>query len=117
MLVKLAISTEPIRVNKATTFNWTVAEKDTGKQPQLQNKLDSGHNILIVHEDEPDYIWNLHGDRSVESISIQAGFPALRHPTTEDPFKYTFWFPKPGLWLLHFEIGSIPMRFWVEVKE
>ena len=111
--VRLQDVPEKVRAGRPITFIFVVE----GKRELRKSDLDGGHNVIFALQNEP-FIWNMHGDRSVERISKDVGLSLQRSvPTRRKPFFYTVTFSKSGLWLIHFEINRQPARFFVNVEE
>jgi len=109
--VRLQDTPKKVFVGEPAAFTFVVE----GKRELQKGDLNGGHNVIFAFQGEP-FIWNMHGDRSVERISQDVGFTLQRSvPTTQDPFSYIVTFPKAGLWLIHFEINSQPARFFINV--
>jgi len=107
---------EPVRAGEPFTVEWiATAREGENESVPSGGTLDGGHNILMANITDPSLIWNTHGDRSAEPVSHLVGIPTYRWPTKENPFKYTFALPKPGIWWIHFEIQSSPIHFFIEV--
>ncbi len=118
--------TATIRTNSDTFTAGTpigmdfIVERKDG-QPILHTEADFvlAHNIIFVYENG-ETAWNVHGDRSVEMVSQKTGIIVTRDfPTEDKKFSYTFTFPAPGLWLVHFEAFSnfFPFYFTVEPQK
>jgi len=104
---------EKVRVGEPAAFTFEVE----GKRELRKSDLDGGHNVIFALQKEP-FIWNMHGDRSVERISQDVGLSFQRSvPTRQNPFSYIVTFPKAGLWLIRFEINRQPARFFINVDE
>jgi hypothetical protein len=109
---------EPVRAGVPFTVEWVAKERLGKSAPDLTGGiLDGGHNILITPLSDPSRIWNTHGDRSVEPVSHLLGLPTRRWPTRENPMKYTMAFMEAGTYLIHFEIQSSPVHFFLAVEE
>ena len=112
-IVRLNSNPEKILIDIPTTINFEII----GNNKVQPHELDGGHNIIFALQDS-SFLWNMHGDRSVENISQVAGITIKRNTPTElAPFSYSVTFPKPGVWLIHFEILTQPARFFVNVEE
>ena len=115
--VILNVSNDPILVGQFVQFTFDLEPKLGTNPPKLEGGiLDNGHNLILSRLDD-SFIWNQHGDSSVEEVSEQAGITAKRVSIEEHPFAHTVIFPKPGIWLLHFEIESNPVHFFVNVGD
>src|SRR3989344_5145154 len=109
---------EPVRAGVPFTVEWVAEPRDGKNAPELRGGiLDGGHNILIAPLHDPSRVWNTHGDRSAEAVSHLLGIPTRRWPTRENPFKYTMAFMEAGTYLVHFEIQSKPVHFFLNVAE
>ena len=114
--VHLKTSPETPRANAAARFDFFVDPKPTGTPFQITGNDDGGHNIIFSRANDP-YLWNIHGDRSVENLPPdETGIVAQRLLNGAAPYSYNFTFPKPGTWLIHFEIQSQPAHFFLEVN-
>lgn len=113
--VKLSIEQEPVRANGPALFTFTVSSADKNSPREIQpDHLMTGHNVIIAEYGKP-FLWNIHGDRSVEAVSAEVRIPVERLDPTITPFAYRLSLPRPGLWLLRFEIQSQPVHFFVNV--
>lgn len=116
-IVHTRVEPDPIRANEPSRFDFFVDAKQDSEPFQVSGKEDGGHNIIFSFENDP-YIWNVHGDRSVENLAPEeTGIIAQRLSDGIAPYSYIFTFPKPGIWLMHFEIQSRPAHFFLEVNQ
>jgi len=114
--IKLLFDSEIINVNSPVRLTFKVTPKESSEELILEkNTLDNGHNLILARVGDA-FAWNQHGDSSVEEISKAAGIKVERVPTGEEPFAHVITFPKFGIWLIHFEIKSQPVHFFVEVR-
>lgn len=115
--VKLDVSKEPAKVGEPVKFSFSILPKEGIELPKLKGDiLDNGHNFILARQND-SFAWNQHGDSSVENVSVQAGIPVKRVPIEEEPLSHIVTFPKPGIWLLHFELQSKPIHFFVKVED
>ena len=116
-IVNLDISKEPPIVGEPVRFTFNLNPKPGADTPKLEGTiLDNGHNLILSSLGD-SFVWNQHGDGSVEKISKQVNLPVKRVPKKEHPFSHIVTFPKPGVWLLHFELQDKPAHFFVNVEE
>lgn len=115
-LVRMKINPKTLRADEPARFDFFVDTKPGEAPFQLAGNDDGGHNIIFSRANDP-YIWNIHGDRSVENLPAEeTGVVAQRLSDGLAPYSYIFTFPKPGMWLMHFEIQSQPAHFFLEVQ-
>jgi len=115
--VNLKTIPENIKVNGPIQLIFNVKPKPDTDTPKLEGFiLDSGHNVIFVRQHDP-FMWNIHGDTSLETISAQVGLEVKRLPIDRYPFAYNVTFTEPGIWLIHFEIRNKPVHFFIEVTE
>lgn len=74
------------------------------------------YNLLFIREHEAPF-WNHHGDGSVEAVAAKAGIGVSQRASPPNVFAYRAVFPRPGLWLLDFEVGNDSVNFFLEVGE
>ncbi len=115
--VEMLLSSEVIKTNSSVILTFKVKPKESSEELALEkNTLDRGHNLILARLGDA-FAWNQHGDSSVEEISEAAGIKVKRVPTDEEPFAHVVTFSKSGIWLVHFEIKSQPIHFFVEVED
>lgn len=113
--IEMLVDSKIININSPIRLTFKVTPKESSEELTLEkNTLDNGHNLILARVGDA-FAWNQHGDSSVEEISEAAGIKVERIPTDEEPFAHVITFPKSGIWLIHFEIKSQPVHFFVEV--
>ncbi len=101
---------EPIRLI------FEVVSRTSGAAPPREDYyLVNQHNIMFALRGY-SLFWNAHGDGSVNAFSGQNGIEVTRLPMNETPFGYLVVFPRPGIWMIRFEMIGVETDFLLRVN-